>query len=665
MAPKPKEVSVELLEERIRRDGVVKAGGVLKVDAFLNHQMDIELFSQMAEEWKRLFAGKPINKILTIEASGIGIAAVVAHHFGVPVVFAKKTQSINLDGTMYSTRIQSFTHNRIYDVIVSTRFLGPDDHVLIIDDFLANGCALRGLLEICESAGATVEGIGIAIEKGFQPGGDELREAGYDLQLARHRRGDGSRQRRYRVPPMIGPQKQGAPRDAAPRDARAVVCTSAASGASGKGAEAMESAGGVVFRDKKAEALADLDGRIGLLEAFPFGASTRARHVRGEPGAHRHHRGGCGAIRGYAGGAHSKRHAHRRHRHVHPAVSALARGQRRCPSSWASASPSSRLLARVAATQGYGALIGAVIVGGVHRGRSRPVRAVLAAHHHAHRGGCGGDGHRVLAAGRGRGLLRRRARTRPISGRRSNLALGTISLVACLVFQGLAKGSTKQLSVLFGLVVGYVVAIPLGKVDFSGFAGMQLVSLPALMPVMPEFNPSAILSITLLFLVSATETVGDCSALTAVALRRSPTDKELSGAVAADGLVSTLSGCFGCSPVTSFSQNVGLGGHDRRGESSRHRHGGGSAGARGVRTRGEPRVRLAARGGARRLHGHDVRQHHRERLPDDRQCGLLAAQHHDCGAVAGRRHRVHANGGHLHGAPRAFADRCLPTTAWP
>ena len=136
MAPKPKEVSVELLEERIRRDGVVKAGGVLKVDAFLNHQMDIELFSQMAEEWKRLFAGKPINKILTIEASGIGIAAVVAHHFGVPVVFAKKTQSINLDGTMYSTRIQSFTHNRIYDVIVSTRFLGPDDHVLITFAFL-------------------------------------------------------------------------------------------------------------------------------------------------------------------------------------------------------------------------------------------------------------------------------------------------------------------------------------------------------------------------------------------------------------------------------------------------------------------------------------------------------------------------------------------------
>lgn len=144
---------MELLEERIRRDGVVKAGGVLKVDAFLNHQMDIELFSQMAEEWKRLFAGKPINKILTIEASGIGIAAVVAHHFGVPVVFAKKTQSINLDGTMYSTRIQSFTHNRIYDVIVSTRFLGPDDHVLIIDDFLANGCPARAARDLRERRG--------------------------------------------------------------------------------------------------------------------------------------------------------------------------------------------------------------------------------------------------------------------------------------------------------------------------------------------------------------------------------------------------------------------------------------------------------------------------------------------------------------------------------
>lgn len=173
---------MKLLEDRIKRDGTVKSGDVLKVDAFLNHQMDVELFDEMAQEWQRLFAGKPINKVLTIEASGIGVAAIVAQRFGVPAVFAKKAQSINLDGTMYTTRIESFTHNKIFDVIVSMRYIGPDDHVLIIDDFLANGCALNGLLEICESAGATVEGIGIAIEKGFQHGGDQLRERGYDVQ---------------------------------------------------------------------------------------------------------------------------------------------------------------------------------------------------------------------------------------------------------------------------------------------------------------------------------------------------------------------------------------------------------------------------------------------------------------------------------------------------
>ena len=172
---------MRLLEDRIRRDGIVREGNVLKVDSFINHQMDIPLFREMAKEWKRLFAGKPINKVLTIEASGIGIAAVVASEFDVPVVFAKKSMSINLDYDNYETKIQSFTHKKIYNVIVSKKFLTPEDHVLIIDDFLANGCALRGLLEICESAGATVEGIGIAIEKGFQPGGDELREAGYDL----------------------------------------------------------------------------------------------------------------------------------------------------------------------------------------------------------------------------------------------------------------------------------------------------------------------------------------------------------------------------------------------------------------------------------------------------------------------------------------------------
>lgn len=173
---------MELLEERIRRDGVVKSEGVLKVDGFLNHQMDINLFNEMGKELKRLFADAPINKILTIEASGIGIAAVVAQHFDVPVVFAKKSQSINLDGDVYSTKIQSFTHQRIYDVIVSKKFLSADDHVLLIDDFLANGCAMNGLIDLVEEAGATVEGIGIAVEKGFQPGGDDLRRRGYHLE---------------------------------------------------------------------------------------------------------------------------------------------------------------------------------------------------------------------------------------------------------------------------------------------------------------------------------------------------------------------------------------------------------------------------------------------------------------------------------------------------
>ena len=173
---------MELLEERIRRDGVVKSEGVLKVDGFLNHQMDSNLFNEMGKELKRLFADAPINKILTIEASGIGIAAVVAQHFDVPVVFAKKSQSINLDGDVYSTKIQSFTHQRIYDVIVSKKFLNADDHVLLIDDFLANGCALNGLIDLVEEAGATVEGIGIAVEKGFQPGGDDLRSRGYHLE---------------------------------------------------------------------------------------------------------------------------------------------------------------------------------------------------------------------------------------------------------------------------------------------------------------------------------------------------------------------------------------------------------------------------------------------------------------------------------------------------
>ena len=173
---------MKLLEERIRKDGVVKEGNILKVDSFLNHQMDIALFNQMGEEFRRLFADCPINKILTIEASGIGIAAIVAQHFNVPVVFAKKAQSVNLDGEMYTTKIESFTHKRTYDVIVSKKFLSSDDHILVIDDFLANGCAVDGLIDLIQSAGATVEGVGIAIEKGFQTGGQLIRDKGIRLE---------------------------------------------------------------------------------------------------------------------------------------------------------------------------------------------------------------------------------------------------------------------------------------------------------------------------------------------------------------------------------------------------------------------------------------------------------------------------------------------------
>ena len=156
---------MNFLEERILKDGIVKEGNVLKVDSFLNHQMDINLFKQMGEEFKRRFADKNINKIMTIEASGIGIACVVASYFDVPVVFAKKSQSINIDGDVYVAEVESFTHKNKNQVIVSKRFLGPEDHVLIIDDFLANGCALQGLISIVAQAGGTVEGIGIAVEK--------------------------------------------------------------------------------------------------------------------------------------------------------------------------------------------------------------------------------------------------------------------------------------------------------------------------------------------------------------------------------------------------------------------------------------------------------------------------------------------------------------------
>ena len=173
---------MNFLEERIQKDGIVKEGNVLKVDTFLNHQMDIALFKQMGEEWKRRFAGVEVTKILTIEASGIGIAALAAGEFGVPVVFVKKSQSINIDGGVYLAEVESFTHKNKNQVIVSKKFLSPEDKVLIIDDFLANGCALQGLISIVSQAGATVAGIGIAIEKGFQPGGRAIRNLGYQLE---------------------------------------------------------------------------------------------------------------------------------------------------------------------------------------------------------------------------------------------------------------------------------------------------------------------------------------------------------------------------------------------------------------------------------------------------------------------------------------------------
>lgn len=173
---------MNFLEEQIIKDGIVKEGNVLKVDSFLNHQMDISLFEQMGEEFKRRFADKTINKILTIEASGIGIACVVAKYFNVPVVFAKKSKSINIEGEMYIAEVESFTHKCRNQVIVSKKFLNSDDKVLIIDDFLANGCALQGLISIVNEAGGTVEGIGIAIEKGFQSGGRIIRNLGYQLE---------------------------------------------------------------------------------------------------------------------------------------------------------------------------------------------------------------------------------------------------------------------------------------------------------------------------------------------------------------------------------------------------------------------------------------------------------------------------------------------------
>ena len=173
---------MNFLEERIVKDGIIKEGNVLKVDSFLNHQMDVELLDEIGKEFHRRFADKNITKVLTIEASGIAIAYAAARYFKVPMVFAKKAKSINIDGDMYTAEVESFTHKNKNQVIVSKKFLSSDDHVLIVDDFLANGCALQGLISITEAAGATVEGIGIAIEKGFQFGGRSIRNLGYQLE---------------------------------------------------------------------------------------------------------------------------------------------------------------------------------------------------------------------------------------------------------------------------------------------------------------------------------------------------------------------------------------------------------------------------------------------------------------------------------------------------
>ncbi len=173
---------MNFLEERILKDGIVKKGNVLKVDSFLNHQMDISLFEQMGEEFRRRFEQEKIEKILTIEASGIGIACIVAKYFQVPVVFAKKAKSVNLEGELYIAEVESFTHKCKNQIIVSKKYLKQGEHILIIDDFLANGCALQGLISIVNEAGATVDGIGIAIEKGFQIGGRTIRNLGYHLE---------------------------------------------------------------------------------------------------------------------------------------------------------------------------------------------------------------------------------------------------------------------------------------------------------------------------------------------------------------------------------------------------------------------------------------------------------------------------------------------------
>lgn len=318
----------------------------------------------------------------------------------------------------------------------------------------------------------------------------------------------------------------------------------------------VESEGGVAFVDPKMKALSSLDGEIGWLAAFPYGL----QHVLAMFVANL---APIAIIAAAAGLPEDLRATLIQNAMFIACIGTFVqlfpvwRVGSGLPIVMGISFTFVSVACTIAATQGYGALVGAVIVGGLIEGVlglfarwwRRIITPIVAA---------------VVVTSIGFSLLGVGAASfgggsgAEDFGSATNLILGTVSLLACLAFQGLAKGATKQLSVLFGLIVGYLVAIPLGKVDFSGFASAQLFSLPGVLPVTPEFNLGAIITVTLIFLVSATETVGDCSALTAAALRRNPTDKELSGAVTADGLVSSLAGVFGCSPVTSFSQNVGL-----------------------------------------------------------------------------------------------------------
>lgn len=174
-------MQMKLLQERIVKDGQIEAGNILKVDSFLNHQIDVSLLEELGKEFHRQFAGQTVNKILTIEASGIAIACIAARYFQVPVVFAKKTRSLNIAGDVYTAKVESFTHKNTNDIIVSKKFLSPGDRILIVDDFLANGKAILGLAKLVEQAGATLVGAGVVIEKGFQDGGKRIREAGIDL----------------------------------------------------------------------------------------------------------------------------------------------------------------------------------------------------------------------------------------------------------------------------------------------------------------------------------------------------------------------------------------------------------------------------------------------------------------------------------------------------